>query len=177
VDRSESCHSSLAGVEPFIIFQESKAGRNFMGGHAYWYFVKHQPNLQRALDDLRKREFTAGRYNPAIPFLDFPIGPKSPSPGAKHSSIAKALEDSDADGTRSILDIETIGSSPDFCVAAPLDDDALEDLYGTTKPTRDMVEKNMDFFDNVERGQCVYIITYKKDDTPDEILFAGMSFD
>ena len=35
-----------------------------MGAHPYWYFVKYQSNLQKALDELRDREFKAGRYNP-----------------------------------------------------------------------------------------------------------------
>jgi hypothetical protein len=52
----------------------------------------------------------------------------------------------------------------------------LEELYGTTKPTREMIENNMDFFEGIERGHCIYIIVYK-DEKPDEILFAGYSFD
>ncbi len=147
-----------------------------MGAEPYWYFVKYQPDLSAALDALREREFQAGRYNPVISFLKFPIGPDSPAPGPEHSSIEEALEEADADGTRSILDLNHIADSPDFFAAAPLDAAVLQGLFGTTKPTRAMLERNMDFFEDIERGQGIYIVVYR-DDKPDEILFAGYSFD
>ena len=147
-----------------------------MGAHPYWYFVKHQPNTQRALDELREREFRAGRYNPVMPFLEFPIGPGAPAPGAQHDSIEEALEDAMEDGTRSILDIAAVGDVPDFCTAGPILEGILESLYGTSEPTREMVEQNMDFLEDLERGHCVYIVIYKNG-KPDELFFAGYSFD
>ena len=50
------------------------------------------------------------------------------------------------------------------------------ELYGTDKPTKDMVVRNMDFFNEIERGQGVYLIVYSGD-KPSEILFAGYSYD
>jgi hypothetical protein len=147
-----------------------------MGAEAYFYFVKHQADVGAALHELRQREFQAGRYNPVMPFLSFPIDPNAPSPGAQHNSIEEAMEDSDADGTRSILDLDHISDEPEFCAATPLDEAVLEGLYGTTRPTRAMIEQNMDFFEDIERGHGIYTIVYK-DDRPDEILFAGYSYD
>jgi len=147
-----------------------------MGAHPYYYFVKHQDDISGALEQLRQREFQAGRYNPVIPFLDFPIHSNSPSPGAQHPSIEAAFEDAEADGTRSILDLSEISEEPNFCCAAPLDEERLIDLYGTTKPTHEMVEQTMDFFEEMERGQGIYIKVYK-DGRPDEFFFAGYSFD
>jgi hypothetical protein len=147
-----------------------------MGASPYWYFVNHQRDLQRALDELREREFRAGRYNPVIDSPDYPVGPASPAPGAGHTSIDEAREDAAEDGTRSILDIDVVADEPNFCTAAPLRGEVLRTLYGTTKPTRHMVEENMEFLDEVDRGHCVYIVTYK-DDKPEEILFAGYSYD
>jgi hypothetical protein len=72
-----------------------------MGGHPYWYFVPYETDPSAALQKLRRREFEAGRYNPAIPFPKFPVDLGATSAGAKHRSIKAALEDSDADGTRS----------------------------------------------------------------------------
>jgi hypothetical protein len=144
-----------------------------MGGEPYWYFVKYKPDLDAVLQELREREFRAGRYNPAMPF---PLDPTRPAPGAQHASIREAFEDADADGTRSILDIQTIGEEPDFCVAVPLDDEQLESLYGTTTPTREQLEENMDYLEDIERGHCVYAIAHKNGQ-PDEVLFAGYSFD
>jgi hypothetical protein len=147
-----------------------------MGAHPYWYFVKHQPNAQKALDELREREFRAGRYNPVMPFPDFPVEPGAPAPGAQHASIEEAMQDSGADGTRSILDIHAVAEEPDFCVAAPLPAEVLESLYGTLQPTREMVEHNESFLEDLERGHCVYVVLYK-DGKPDELLFVGYSFD
>src|SRR5262245_11100837 len=110
------------------------------------------------------------------PFLISLGGWATPGARAQHSSIDEALEDAAEDGTRSILDIQEVGHEPDFCVAAPLPQDDLEALYGTAQPTRQMIEQNMDFLENVERGHCVYITVYK-DGSPKELFFAGYSFD
>jgi hypothetical protein len=153
-------------------------GGQAMGAEPYWYFVDYQPKIEKALQELREREFRAGRYNPVMPFLspEFPIGPASPAPGAQHDSIDEAMEDAAEDGTRSILDIQRIADEPDFCVAAPLNEDVLEEIYGTKQPTRQMIEQNMDFLEDVDRGHCVYTLVYK-DGKPTEIFFAGYSFD
>jgi hypothetical protein len=100
----------------------------------------------------------------------------APSPGAQHASIEAALEASDADGTRSILDMERIGQTPDLGVLVPLPLERLEELYGMQQPTRKMIEQNMDFLDEIERGEGVYVIVYQEGN-PSEILFAGFSYD
>src|SRR5574341_376460 len=151
-------------------------GNRRMGAHPWWYFVPYDADVGRALQALRDREFTAGRYNPVVPFLTFPLGPAAPSPGAKHKAIAKAVKASGEDGTRSILDMERIGDSPDFGVVCPLDASALQTLYGTDRPTRAMVEANLDFLEQVERGQGVYFVLYEQDQ-PRELCFAGYSYD
>jgi len=149
-----------------------------MGGMPYYYFVKYEPDLQQALHKLRDREFKAGRYNPVIPFMDFSAldGPNPPAPGAQHASIDDAMEDTDADGTRSILDLEAVADEPDFGVAARVSEEELQELFGTTRPTREMVQESDELFEDIERGQGVCIIIYKNDQ-PDEIFFAGYSFD
>lgn len=147
-----------------------------MGAHPYWYFAEYSGDVDTALQALREREFEAGRYNPVIPFLDFPPGPESPSPGAQHSSIEEAMMDAAEDGTRSILDIMGIGEEPEFFVAARMPDDQLLDLYGTTSPTRAMIESNLPFTDEMERGQGVYTLVYDNG-VPTEVFFGGYSFD
>ena len=146
-----------------------------MGGHPWYYIVPYQSDINRALLELREREFKAGRYNPVVHFPEFPVGESSASPGAKHGSIEQALEASGADGTRSILDISRIAKQPDYFVAAPLPDKVLINLYGTAQPTREMAE-GLEFTEDIKRGQGVYVVLYK-DGAPSEILFAGYSFD
>lgn len=147
-----------------------------MGAHPWWYFVPYDPDIARALDVLREQEFVAGRYNPVVPFLTFPLGPGSPSPGARHKSIAAARKAADATGTRSILDMEKVGQTPAFGVMCPLDPTTLRTSYGTERPTRAQVEANMDFLEDVERGHGVYVVLYAHD-APHELCFAGYSYD
>jgi hypothetical protein len=147
-----------------------------MGAHPYFYSVKYDPDIEAALQDLRQREFEAGRYNPVQPFPQFPIHPNSAAPGAQHVSIDEAREDAEEDGTRSILDIERVAEEPDFMVAAPLPDEELAQYFGTTQPTGEMVSGNHEFLEAVERGHCIYFTVFK-DGHPDELVFAGYSFD
>lgn len=144
-----------------------------MGGEPYYYFVTYEPDAGHALASLRQREFEAGRY---FPVVDSPMASASAAPGRKHASIDAALEASMETGTRSILDITIVGTEPDYGTAALLDAADLEHFYGTAQPTRAAVEDDMSFLEDVERGQAVYFVVYK-DGKPDEILFAGYSYD
>jgi hypothetical protein len=42
-----------------------------MGGDPYWYAVPYQQDTDKALQELRQREFDAGRYNGAPTELFF----------------------------------------------------------------------------------------------------------
>lgn len=147
-----------------------------MGAHSYWYTVAYQPDISAALQELRDREFQAGRYNPVIPFPKFPVTAASPAPGRGHESIESAVACADAPGTRSILDIASLADEPDFFVAAPLCVDTLQAAYGTAQPTREIVEANMAIFNHINRGHAAYVVIYGGG-APLEILFAGYSFD
>ena len=128
-----------------------------MGGEPWFYFVPYQADVNSALQALRQREFRAGRYNPVMPMPEFPV-------------------DADADGTRSILDMERVSDDPDYGSITAVSDEDLVDLFGTSRPTREMIESTDDLFEALERGQGVYIVAYR-DDKPSEIFFAGYSFD
>jgi hypothetical protein len=146
-----------------------------VGALPYWYFVKYRPDVHAALHELREREFRAGRYNPVLPLPPFPVRPGSPTPGARHRTIREALRAAGADGTRSILDLERVSEKPAPGAAAPFPDELLLRLYGTTRPNRQMVERGADS-EYIERGQGIYIIVYR-DTQPDELYFAGYSYD
>jgi len=132
-----------------------------MGAEAWDYFVPYEENVQSALDSLKQREFRAGRFrysehNPA--------------------TIDEARDIADADGTGSILDMDQVGDEPDFGVVVPLPEEQLMELFGTTQPTRAMIEANPDFYEDIERGQGIYIIAYR-DGKPSDIFFGGYSYD
>lgn len=147
-----------------------------MGGHAYWYTVPYNGDLEQALDGLREREFRAGRYNPAMRLIDFPIVANSPAPEPRHATIEDALAASGEEGTRSILDIHAIGDAPDFSTAGPLPPEVLRDLYGTERPTRAAVEADDSFAEDIERGTAAYVLLCEGD-TPTAVHFAGCSCD
>src|SRR6478735_4237032 len=107
-----------------------------MGAEPYYYFTPYRHELSEALEALRQSEFSAGRYRPVISRLKFPIGSRSPSPGAKHASIDEAREVAGATGTRSILDIDHISMEPALCGAMPVYDDTLRALFGTLHVNR-----------------------------------------
>jgi len=132
-----------------------------MGGRPWNYFVPFEASVEAALEKLRQRVFESGEYR----------GSKM-----KPATPQEALENSGADGTASILDIMWVRELPDFCSVCPLAGKQLTALFGTTQPTREMIQENSDFYRSIDRGQGIYIVVYKGD-KPDELFFAGYSFD
>src|SRR5258708_7183292 len=125
-----------------------------MGAEPWDYFVPYEPDVQAALAKLREREFRAGRFRGSE---------------LRPATIEEAVANMEADGTASILDIDHVAEEPDFCAVAPLPVDELVRYFGTDKPTRAMIEVNLDFFEDIERGQGVYIVAYQGD-RPAEIF-------
>ena len=148
-----------------------------MGAHPWFYVVPYQSDIRNAMLELRESEFRAGRYNPVVPF---PVTDRR-SPGARHATIDDAREAADADGTRSIVDMDDVSDvpadpdDPQFGIVSRIDSELLLDLYGTTRPTHEMIG-DMEFLEEIERGTGVYVVLYK-DDKPSEICFAGYSYD
>ncbi len=132
-----------------------------MGAEPWDYYVPFEESVQAALDKLRRREFQAGRFRGSE---------------LRPATIEEAMENMDADGTGSILDIIRVGDEPDFCAVVPLSEDELTEYFGTTQPTRQMIQDNNDFYENIERGQGIYIVAYQGG-KPSELYFAGYSFD
>ena len=132
-----------------------------MGAEPWQYFVPYEQDTQAALEKLKEREFRAGRFR---------YSEEHPT------TIEEAREIADADGTGSILDIDGVGDEPDFGVVVPLSAENLVELYGTAQPTHEMIEANLDFYEDIERGQGIYIVVYKGG-KPAEIFFAGYSYD
>jgi hypothetical protein len=169
-------------------------GKN-MGAHLYCYFTPYREQIDHALQALRRQEFQAGHYDPALQSasppaytfqLRFPPGDRWPSPGARHATIEEALEEREADGTGSILDIVRISDSPDFRAACPVAGDDLTGIFGTSKPARELIsrafletpgnEKAWDYLESMQRGHARYIVAFE-DDKPAEVFFFGYSFD
>jgi hypothetical protein len=121
--------------------------------------------------------------------MRFPPDESWPAPGAQHASIEEAIEAAEESGTGSILDLSRVGSAPDFSTVCPLNDQELLQLFGTTKPTHDLLESVLInpkpdsrhsaadlFWEQIDRGQGRYIVIYSGTE-PREIFFVGYSFD
>ena len=94
-------------------------------------------------------------------------------------SMGELLEASGESGTHSILDIAHVSNIPGFGVAAPLNDDELLRIFGTTHPSKSMVskaEQSGALIELREPWQGTYVIVYDHDQ-PSEILFTGASGD
>ena len=55
----------------------------------------------------------------------------------------------------------------------PLSDDDLVDLFGTSKPTREMIESNDELFEALERSQGVFIVAYQEDKPSGALTFTA----
>jgi len=160
--------------------------RDIMGADAYWYYVPYEEDINNALQKLKKREFEAGRYRPVMYTGDlaFPMDDisKAPAPGKEHETIEEAIEDAMEDGTGSILDLEKISEDEYYSVAYILKKEELTKYFNTEKPTREIINENIDkFWDDVSdlmgvRGVGVCTIVYKNK-TPSELFFMGYSWD
>ena len=118
-----------------------------------------------------------------MPMPPFPVSESSPAPGPGHDSIQAAIEAADADGTRSILDLETVSTRyydedrQAYGTASPLPDDMLEEILGTSRPSTKQIEESLsDLIEDIGRGMGIYVIGYNGA-TPETILFAGYSYD
>ena len=132
-----------------------------MGAEPWHYFAPYEPSVESALHKLRQRVFASGKFRGSF------MNPKTPE---------EAVEMTEADGTASILDITRVSPTPDFCAVCPLSEAQLRSYFGTTQPTRSIIQKADDFYDDIERGQGIYIVL-NEDGKPDEYFFAGYSFD
>jgi len=132
-----------------------------MGAEPYNYTVPYENDIQNALKKLRAKVFESGNFYGAE------LGPATPE---------EALEMAEEDGTGSILDITQVTDEPDFCCAAPFSSAELQRHFSTEKPTRADIEKSHEFWEDIERGHCRYLILYESGE-PKQIHFAGYSFD
>lgn len=61
-------------------------------------------------------------------------------------------------------------------MAAPLDEEELKSLFGTTQPTRAQALDSMELTEMIERGTCRYLTLFENG-IPTELFFVGYSFD
>lgn len=150
-----------------------------MGAEPWSSIVPYQADIAAALEASQAEEFAANRYR-----INDPDNPPA--------TIEKAREQSEADGTCSVLDMLGVIDTPhevkdghvkdglhaygNLCMVAPLSAAQLTQLYGTEKPTRRMVLNDDEIYQWIDRGLGVFVVVHEGE-TPTEIFFAGYSFD
>lgn len=169
-----------------------------MGASSWAYRTPYQQDIQKALQELRQVVFQQGAYYTESAFINsideeevakglspdyaetfrsamknLRAKPEIPAP----QTIEELIEMNAESGTHSILDIDEISENPEFGKAAPLTAQQLSEIFGTTQPTWDMIQSNMDGIQGLrQRWMGTYIIVYK-DGVPDQIFFTGFSGD
>lgn len=150
-----------------------------MGANPWWYVVDYEADINAALQALRQREFQAGRYFPALDYTVFPITSDYPALGAQHASIEEAIEEADADGTQSILDIQEVSEFRSAGAVSPLTSLEILHIFGTETPHSDLINDEEipdSIFDFIGRGEAIYVVLYRENQ-PDKLLFVGYSND
>ena len=159
-----------------------------MGGEPWKVSAPFDADVARVLDEARRRIFREGRYTgveghhfATLEELDaFFTGPSfclAPDEKANEEEGWRTLDMSGSTGTQSILDIRKVGSRIAWGVAAPLDDDELREVFGTTTPTAaDLSNRGSNLYDRLQRGECAYVVVYD-DSRPSQFVFYGYSWD
>jgi hypothetical protein len=132
-----------------------------MGGEPWFHVAPYQSDIPAALQALRQRVFAEGEYRGS---------------NEEPATIEEALENMDADGTASILDIDHVAASPEPTGVTVLTPAEAKQYFGTERPTRADVEKADQLWDDIGRGEAVCVVLYNGD-RPSELYFAGISFD
>jgi len=169
-----------------------------MGASGWDSFVPYQPDINKALQELRAKVFQDHGYYLRAPLNlrpeDFANASKDIQEMVPQwiereksykppTTIEELIAWNGEDGTHSILDIHTVASSSGFGVAAPLSREELRRFFGTDQPTHTMIgekKRELSRFLQGDLGrygyEATYIIVYK-DGAPDEIFFTGYSGD
>lgn len=134
-----------------------------MGASGWSYFVGYKSDPNEALQELRLEEFKNKRF-----YVYDEVSGNSPD---------ELLRNSEENGTHSIIDISSISETDDLFKNGTINNEELIKIFGTDKPTREMIEAN-EFVLQTYRGRwaCTYVICYK-DGNPSEIYFTGYSGD
>ncbi|GID96593.1 hypothetical protein ACFQFC_18300 [Amorphoplanes digitatis] len=147
-------------------------------GASHWdYYVPYQPDLQAALDELRRHVFETGDYWWAVPYeigtsaADFPNRPQSEDELWADETVQEC-------GTHSILDMQRVVTElkdADYGTVRTVGEaEALERL-GVAKLTRAHVEALGPLAEERWFGRCA--VLHSTAGIPEEIYFWGYSGD
>ena len=150
-----------------------------MGASGWDYVVPYQPDLQAALDDLRRQVFAGGDYISPVTWGLTP--PESVEALAQREYYREFMGDN---GTHSVIDVLEVVPYDDgeqgFATVCAFTDDEYTDCFGTTRPTHadwDRFRINpvaQEYLASRWTGRAMILWS---GDTPSEIAFWGYSGD
>jgi hypothetical protein len=159
-----------------------------MGGCFWDYFVPYDDDVGTALQKLRNEVFRTGKYShsridPSDEDLEELPDLAEEEPVKEPESIEELLEQEAENGTNSILDITHVSEEPEFSAVSPMPPERIYEIFGTEKPTREMVEGKRGYPELTDENPLAnegwrgaYFTVYR-DGKPDEIYFVGSSGD
>ena len=175
-----------------------------MGASAWFYLVDHEDDPRAALRALRDRVFESGDYYlagrggaapPAFedylaqmpPDLVADVGEdevrrwhaqQAARVNAEPTSIDQLLALAAEDGTHSVLDVGEIADAPRMGALSPMPESEREKLFGSARPSRDVVEAAQHAIHSpAGRWSGYYFTVYDDDANARWLCFAGVSGD
>lgn len=174
-----------------------------MGASSWSYSVPFRPDIEAALQDLRQEVYDRGEYyaiepNPdlLLPLEEFVARYRSDSGDGilefmleEREKFLELAPPTDPDsrfawqggeGTHSIIDMACgVSPEPELFAVSPMTDEELVSELGTTRPRTPAVRALLaeGWVGLRDRWYGSYLISYREDDTPDEIHFFGFSGD
>ena len=160
-----------------------------MGASGWSYLVLYQPDINKALQELRRKVFEDGDYYKPIEWykllyargilnekgLNDRLRKLESEPQPK--TIQELIQLRGHEGTHSIIDIEGVSSVPGFKIISPLTPLEFTDIFGTDGPTHEMIKQKAEELQVLrDQWQGIYVVVYKNG-LPDEIFFTGFSGD
>jgi hypothetical protein len=148
-----------------------------VGASGWDYYVPYQPDLQAALQELRRRVLDSGDYWWAVPYeigksaADFPNRPKTEA----ELWAAEVVQES---GTHSILDMSRVvgaDEEPGFGTVQPVTEAEAVEQVGVATLTRAHVDALQPLAEQRWSGRCA--VLHDASGEPSEIYFWGASGD
>lgn len=174
-----------------------------MGASGWYYTVDYQPDVNAALQQLRREVYDRGEYYKESPSSDLDMaeeqfraslgpGPSGRDEGLYEFCVTNWLErkarpvpvDPDTlvaaqpeSGTHSIIDMDNgVSAGPQFATVSPLRTEELIDKFGTVAPSTEQVRAWIVTSGGRDRWVGTYVVSYR-DGKPDKLHFCGFSGD
>lgn len=135
-----------------------------MGGTPWIFYTKYNSDINAALLNLQ----SSLKMNNNNVHYNYQLDTNNLS--TDEFSIASLNDEG------SILEFKGISNEMEMLYFTSLPEENIFEYFNTNRPTKLDINLNLNFLDLLDRGFGIYLILYK-DNQPDEICFAGYTFD